>query len=318
MSEISKPTVSIKSICDHWEFKIITGDEDALKKLATVHDVNRPGLELAGFYAHSVPKRIVIIGDKEEAYINTLDEDIQIERFEYLTNPQTPCIILTKGRKCPKVLKEVAERKNFPVFCSESPSYRVMVDLVNYLDEKLAPTTSLHGVLLNVLGTGVLITGESGMGKSEITLELIQKGHILIADDRVDVSRVHRKLIGSAPELLKGMLEIRGIGVIDVEKMFGVSAVLNKTEIKLVISLEKFDPKADYDRVGIENDKYLKILDVDVPMVVLPVKEGRSMGVLVESTVRNYQLKKQGFDSAKEFEHRVLKYIEKQNKEGDK
>ncbi len=306
---------SIREISEHFSWTQITGNDESLNRWVIVPDVNRPGLELAGYFKHSEPKRIVVLGDKEESYINQMEEHIQRERFEFLTDGYTPCIVLTKGRKCPAILKEIAERTNFPVFITQTPSYRALVNLVSYLDEKLAPVDNIHGVLLNVHGTGVMIIGESGMGKSEITLELISKGHILVADDRVDVSRVHNKIMGQPPEILKGMLEIRGIGVIDVEKMFGVSSVLHKEEVQLVISLQKFNENTTYDRVGIEEDKFYNILDIDIPMTILPVKEGRSMGVLVESAVKNYKLKNRGFDSAKEFEQRVLDFIKAQQGE---
>lgn len=305
--------VCIADIQEYFCWQKISGDESSLERWVIVPDVNRPGLELAGFYKYSEPKRIVILGDKEEAYINQMDEEIQRERFEFLTDGYTPCLVLTKNRECPQLLLDIANRKNFPIFKTADPSYRCMVDLVSYLDEQLAPSDSLHGVLLNVHGIGVLITGESGVGKSEITLELIQKGHILVADDRVDVSRVHNKIVGRSPDILHGMLEIRGIGIIDVVKMFGVSSVLSKEEVKLVISLQKFDSNTVFDRVGIEDQKYMDILGTDVPVTVLPVREGRSMGVLVESAVRNYLLKMQGFDSAKEFEKRVFEFIQSQN-----
>jgi len=168
--------------------------------------------------------------------------------------------------------------------------------------------------LMNVYGKGVLIVGESGMGKSEIALELIRRGHLLVADDRVDVARVHNHIIGKAPELLGGMLEIRGIGIIDVAKMFGGSSLLEKTDIHLVIHLEKFIKGKEYKRVGNEEELFYPILDLNIPEVVLPVKEGRNMGVLIEAVVTNFRLKEKGFNSSKEFEQKVYEHIEKQNK----
>ena len=167
---------------------------------------------------------------------------------------------------------------------------------------------------MDIYGKGILITGASGSGKSEIALELIKRGHVLIADDRVDVSRIHNSIVGHSPELLVGMLEIRGIGIIDVAKMFGASALLSKDNIDMVIHLEKFDPTADYARIGNEDDLFTTILGVDIPTLVLPVKEGRSMAVLVESAVTNFRLREGGFNSAKEFEKRVYDYILEENK----
>lgn len=309
--------VTISQIHDYFKYEQICGDQESLKRWVIVPDVNRPGLELAGFYKHTEPKRIVIIGEKEQAYIKTLTIETQKERFEHITDPYTPCIIITKNKECPEILMNIAKERNFPIFRTEMPTYRCMVDLISFLDAKLAPNDSLHGVLINVYGIGVLLTGESGMGKSEIALELIKKGHILVADDRVDVSRIHNSIVGRAPELLQGMLEIRGIGIIDVAKMFGASAVLERNEVDLVIYLQKYDSKIEFDRVGIEDEKFMNILDVDVPKIELPVKEGRSMGVLVESAVTNFRLKQIGFNSAKEFEKRVLEFIKKQSKEDE-
>ncbi|SJZ69421.1 Hpr(Ser) kinase/phosphatase [Anaerorhabdus furcosa] len=305
--------VMIRELVDYFKFEQVTGNEESLNRWVIVPDLNRPGLELAGFFKENETRRIVIIGDKELAYIETLDKATQYERFKIITDAYTPMIVFSRNREVPLALIEVADEMNFPIFKSDLPSYRLMVDLVSFLDERLAPSDSLHGVLISVFGKGVLITGESGMGKSEIALELIRRGHVLVADDRVDVSKVHNNLIGHSPELLQGMLEIRGIGIIDVAKMFGASSLLAKDNIDVVIKLEKYDDKMDYARVGIEEDKYTNILDINIPTIILPVKEGRSMAVLVESAVTNFQLKEGGFNSAKEFEERVLRYIEQQN-----
>lgn len=305
--------VKIRDIKDYFDYTQITGDDSSLERWVIVPDVNRPGLELAGYYKYTEPRRVVIIGEKERAYIDTLPEEIQHERFDKITDGYTPCIIIAHEQRCPEILKEIASYRNFPIFETPLPTYRVMTDLITFLDAKMAPTDTVHGVLVNVYGKGVLIMGESGMGKSEIALELIRKGHILVADDRVDIARVHNSLIGRAPELLEGMLEIRGIGIIDVAKMFGGSSLLSEDEIDLVIKLEKFDDHSEYARVGNEEQMFMPILETNVPMIVLPVKEGRSMSVLVESAVTNFQLKERGFDSAKEFEQRVYAFIEKQN-----
>lgn len=305
--------VMIKDIADFFGFEQITGDNQALNRWVVVPDVNRPGLELAGFYEHTEPRRIVVIGDKEQAFIATLDSDVQRDRFQMITDAYTPMIVLSRDRECPPVLKEVAQEANFPIFRSNLPTYRVMVDIITFLDEHLAPCDTLHGELLDVYGKGILITGESGLGKSEIVLELIKKGHVLIADDRVDVCRVHNSIVGHSPELLYGMLEIRGIGIIDVAKMFGASALMSKGNIDLVIHLEKFDQNREYCRVGNEEDIYTDILGMDIPTIVLPVKEGRSMSTLVESAVTNFRLKESGFNSAKEFERRVYENIARQN-----
>ena len=307
--------VKVRTLVENFDFIQITGDDASLERPIVIADNNRPGLELAGYFENSQQKRLVILGDKEIAYIATMSVQKQRKSFDFITNEQTPAIIVTKGHKCPDVLKRYAKRKNFPIFLSSSPTYRLIVDIVAFLDEQLATSMCIHGGLLSIYGKGVLIRGESGMGKSEIALELIKRGHLLVADDRVDCYRIHNKIVGKAPELLREMLEIRGIGVINVSRMFGVSSVLPKAEINFQVNLEPWKADQDYDRVGIEEKKHENILGIDIPKIVVPVREGRSMAVIIESAVTNYMLSVMGMDSAKEFEQRVLDYIEKNKNE---
>ncbi len=306
--------VSIRELINYFHYRQITGNDESLNRWIVVPDVNRPGMELCGYKKLTEPRRLVIIGSKEMDYILEMSEEDQRERFLLFTDALTPMILITHGFECPPILKEVAESQNFPIFSSTNETYRDMVDIISFLDEKLAPSDNLHGVLMSVYGLGVLIMGASGMGKSEIALELIKRGHVLIADDRVDVSRVHRNIVGRPPFLLEGMLEIRGIGIIDVSKMYGASSILKKFNIDLIIKLEKFDDNAEYTRVGNEDTLYTNILGVDIPSFIIPVREGRSMGVIVESAVANFRLTEQGYNSAKEFENRVYQYIQSQNK----
>ena len=307
--------VKVRTLVENFDFIQITGDDASLERPIVIADTNRPGLELAGYFENSQQKRLVILGDKEIAYIATMSVHKQRKSFDFITNEQTPAIIVTKGHKCPDVLKRYAKRKNFPIFLSSSPTYRLIVDIVAFLDEQLATSMCIHGGLLSIYGKGVLIRGESGMGKSEIALELIKRGHLLVADDRVDCYRIHNKIVGKAPELLRETLEIRGIGVINVSRMFGVSSVLPKAEINFQVNLEPWKADQDYDRVGIEEKKHENILGIDIPKIVVPVREGRSMAVIIESAVTNYMLSVMGMDSAKEFEQRVLDYIEKNKNE---
>ena len=245
-----------------------------------------------------------------------MSNEVEYSSFDFLTQKETPCIIITRDLACPAKLKEIAERKNFPVLLCKDKTSRAMVEVVTYLDGELAPMKTMHGVFLQIYGKGVLLTGESGMGKSEIALELIKKGHLLVADDRVDCAVIHKQIIGQAPEILKQMLEIRGVGIINVSKMFGVASVLDKARVDLNIHIEPWEPDKQYDRLGIEEKKYTDILGVQIPKLVIPVKEGRSMGVIIESAVTNYLLSSVGQDSAKEFEQRVLSLIER-NKYGE-
>ena len=305
--------LKVKDLVNYFDFEIIEGSEQSLERPIVIADTNRPGLELAGFFDFSQSKRVVILGDKEIAYIETMDERSQRISFDFITNEVTPAIIISKSHMCPPILKEIAKEKDFPLLRSMSETYRLIIDVVTFLDEKLAPAASRHGGLLSIYGKGGMISGESGMGKSEIALELIKRGHLLVADDRVDCSRIHNKIVGRAPTILREMLEIRGIGIINVSRMFGASSVLDKVEVSLVVQLEQWHPDNDYDRVGIEDKKFETILGVDIPKIILPVKEGRSMAVIIESAVTNFTLSEMGMDSAKEFEQRVLDFIAKNN-----
>lgn len=302
--------ISVRELIDVFEFEQLTGNDESLNRMITLADTNRPGLELAGFFEHSQKKRLVILGDKEISYIETMSDAKQKKSFDFITSEETPALIITKNHTCPARLEKCAKKKNFPIFRTSSPTTRFIVDMVAFLDEKLASSESIHGGLLSIHGKGVLIRGESGMGKSEVALELIKRGHILVADDRVDCYRIHNKIVGRAPEILKDMLEIRGIGIINVAKMFGISSVMPKTEIDFQVTLEAWDKEKDYDRLGTEEAKYESILGVDIPKIVVPVREGRSMAVIIESAVTNFMLKEMGMDSAKEFEERVMQFIE--------
>lgn len=304
-------SVKLRVLVKEFQFIQLCGNDQSLERNITIADTNRPGLELAGFFQNSQLKRLIILGDKEISYIQTMSAKKQRESFDFLTSEVTPAIIITKNHECPLILKEVASQKNFPIFSSSSPTYRLIVDVVTFLDEQLAPNTNLHGGLLSIFGKGVLIRGVSGLGKSEIALELIKRGHILISDDRVDCYRIHNSIIGKAPELLRDMLELRGVGVINVARMFGVSSVAEKIKIDFQVTLEQWDRNRDYDRVGIEERKYEDILGIKIPKIVVPIREGRSMAVIIETAVTNFMLSEMGLNSAREFEQRVLDYIKR-------
>ncbi|HZJ87219.1 MAG TPA: HPr(Ser) kinase/phosphatase [Erysipelothrix sp.] len=308
---MDRKQIDVRRVKNHFNFEQIAGDENSLNRKVEVPNISRPGLELAGFSDHVEKKRILLIGNKEAAYINTIEDEAYLEeRFAFLFTDVTPmCLVTDNNTPHPSLIK-VAKKQNFPLFTTELRTSEVMVDIITYLDEKLAPTTNIHGVLMNVFGKGVLIIGESGMGKSEVALELILKGHSLIADDRVDVSRVKETIIGTAPDLIKGMLEIRGIGIIDVTRMFGVRAYLEQETVDLVIEFEKWDNNKEYLRAGIEEVLHYETLGIKIPRFVFPVKEGRNLAVLVESGVRDFMLKQRGINSAKLFDERIMEHIQ--------
>lgn len=307
--------VNVGDLKELFKLNQVTGDDESLKREILVPDVNRAGLELVGYYKHTDLKRVILFGDKEMSYIGTLNEEFQKLNFDFLTSEMTPTIILSKNHKVPKILKDIADDKNFPVFTTDLDTVRIMVEIITFLDAAFAPTSSLHGTLMNVYGKGVLIMGDSGMGKSELALELIKRGHVLVADDRVITSRIHNQIIGNAPELLKGVLEVRGIGIINVMQMFGASAILDGIEVDVVINLEHWDKDRDYDRFGDIDLQFTNILGIDIPQLIFPVKVGRNMAVLVETAVTNFTLKQRGFNSAKDFDQKVINFLKRKSKE---
>lgn len=309
------PKVCVKNLAERFMWEIVTGDAKSLTRPILLPDTNRPGLELAGYFPDSQTQRLVVLGDKEMGYIEEeMDEISQRRSFEFLTSENTPCIVIAHNHECPSVLTEIAQRKNFPIFRSRHKTSAVIVAVTNYLDECLAESKILHGELMRIHGVGVMITGKSGMGKSEIALELIGRGHQLVADDRIDCYAMHNMLIGKTAPMLEGFMELRGVGIINVSRMFGVGAYAYKTEIELQIDLEPFDNDYDYDRVGIEEKEYTEILGVKIMKIRIPVSMGRPMSTIIETAVINFLLLKNGLDSAKEFEERVLSQIA-QNKE---
>jgi len=267
--------VGIRDIVSFFQLEQLTGDDSSLNRWTVIQDLNRPGFELAGVFKSTEP----------------------------------PCIIITSGNEIPPILREVAIHNNFPVLRTNLETYRLTADLITFLDEKLAPIDTMSGVLMSVYGLGVMILGESGMGKSETALDLIRDGQVLISDDRVDVQHIQNSIFGHAPVITKGLLEIRGIGVINVEKMFGASAVADRAEVKLVIRMVPFERDAEYNRIGDETQRYTKILGVLVPTIVIPVSAGRNTFILVESAVRNFRLQEAGYSGAAEINERFSPMI---------
>ena len=300
--------VYVRAIKEKFTLEQITGDDSSLNRWVIAPDVNRPGLELSGYLESNDLKRVVVIGTKEYEYMIKLDDYTQKQRFEIITDSYTPCIVLSEGCKNLPVLEELCKYKNFPLFRYEGKTYQLIVDLVNFLSEELAPTDNLYGVMMNIFGKGVMVTGKSGIGKSELALDLISRGHMLVADDRVDVARVHNDILCQAPRLLKKMLEIRGLGIVDVTKLFGANVYLNKCNLDFIIKLVKLDETVNKDRLNPVNET-IEVLGLEVPMLTIPVTEGKSLSVIIESAVTTHILKKQGYDSNEVFKENFRKEI---------
>ncbi len=309
MADLNKK-VEVRKIKEFFDLKQVCGDDASLDRWTIAPDINRPGLELAGFKDQFELKRVVIIGAKEQSYLKTLDYQTQLDRFDFLTDAYTPCIIITNNCKAPDALMEIGSKKNFPIFEFPGKTYELSSDLISYLSNNLAESDVVSGGLMSIYGTGVLITGESGIGKSELELDLIKRGHIFVADDLVEISRVNKTIYGRAPENLRRMLEIRGIGVVDVNIMFGGHCFLEKCHVNFVINMVNRDQylRLNPDRLN-PNEKTINLLGVEKPLLEIPVTEGKLMSTIIEAAVTNYIMKKQGVDTNEDFKNSIFKEI---------
>ncbi len=305
----------VRDVYNYFGYRQISGDDSSLDRCIAEADVIRPGLELTGHFDYS-PGRIVVLGTKELRYIEAhMPAELQKKAFDFLTRDEIPMILISKDQVCPQILLDIAREKNFPIFTSYAHTNSLIVELLNYLEDLFADIESIHGVLMQVYGRGVLITGESGIGKSEIALELVKKGHILVADDRVDVFRAHNRIFGEAPELLRNMLELRGVDVINVVDMFGVMAATDRSSIECVVELKRWTQDNDFDRLGLNNSDTMTIFGIDLPKMVIPVREGRSIAAIIEATVTNIILRQKGINSSEVFDRKVIALIKKNEEE---
>ena len=268
-------------------------------------DVNRPGLQLAGHFDYFAQERPQVIGKAEMAYLDSMDSEKRTERLRAFFSYDIPCVIMCRGLQPHPEMLALAREHDVPVYQTDLVTTRFSVNAIIYMRQELAPRATLHGVLMDVYGVGVLITGESGVGKSEAALELVKRGHQLVADDVVDICRITpSRLIGESPETVRHFMEIRGIGIIDIKAMYGISAVLTSKTIDLVIHLENWKEKKAYDRLGLAED-FTTIMDVRIPQVVLPVRPGRNVAVVIEVAARNHSLKQMGYSAAQELDRRL-------------
>lgn len=302
-------------INDNSNLRVLQGQEYVSGKKITVSDVYRPGLELSGYFDFYPADRVQLLGRTEISYAARLDHDLRRKVFEKICQKETPCLLVSRNLPVPVELKEAAEAAGTPILISNDATTYLMSMITQYLAVKLAERSSVHGVLVEVFGMGVLLTGESAVGKSETALALVQHGHRLIADDRVDVyQRDHETVVGEAPRILKHLMEIRGIGIIDVLKLFGIGAIKDETEISLVINLINWDSKANYDRLGFQENTRI-ICGIAVPQITIPVKVGRNMENIVEVAVMNFRAKAMGFDAAKTFDENLTSLIAENSEE---
>ena len=268
-------------------------------------DLNRPGMQFTGFYEHFAWERPQVIGLVEMSYLQSLTHEALCGICDRYFSYNIPCIVCCRGLKPPKEILEAAQAHDVPIYITQATTTAFTFSVINYLNRCLAPHTMQHGVLVDVYGVGVLITGESGVGKSETALELVKRGHQLVADDVVDICRItENRLTGECPDMVRHLMEIRGIGIIDVRAMFGIGAVATSKSIDLVIHLEHWVQGKQYDRLGLQ-EEYVTILGVKVPRLLTPVRPGRNLAIVIEVSARNFSLRRLGYSAAHELDRRL-------------
>lgn len=297
----------LKDIVDCFALEVLNTDA-LLDSPVEVSDVNRPGLVLAGYLQYFDNKRIQLIGTTEYSFLQSLERQLADERWEKFISLPFPCLIITRNIELPKEWLKMADQRHLPIFRTPLPTTRFIAQLTDYLEQKLAPSVTIHAVLVDVHGIGTLIIGESGIGKSESALELIRRGHRLVADDAVDVIRSGEDiLIGSAPDILRHVMEVRGLGILNIKALFGIGAIRPRQKIQLVIRLEEWQQGQYYDRLGINEEQH-EILGVGLPCKTIPVRPGRNLSNIIEVAAMNYRLKNLGYDAAEQFIEKQRKY----------
>ena len=303
--------VTIAELIEKMKLKNMTPEIDVEKAVLTHPDVNRPALQLAGFFDHFDKDRVQIIGFVEQEYLRQMDPERKKEMYDRLLAEHIPCLIFSRGFVPEEELLAMCNYYDVPCMVSDQSTSALMAEVIRWLNVKLAPCISIHGVLVDVFGEGVLIMGESGIGKSEAALELIKRGHRLVTDDAVEIRKVSDDtLVGSAPDITKHFIELRGIGIVDVKTLFGVSSVKDTQTIDLVIRLEDWDKEKEYDRLGLE-EEYTEYLGNKIVCHNIPIRPGRNLAIICESAAINHRQKKMGYNAAQELYRRVQESLTK-------
>lgn len=305
--------VPLKTMVNDFSIEVVFAASDFDQIQLTVEDISRPGLQIAGYMDHFEPMRLQVIGNVEASYLQKLTEQERAVTLDRLMSYKFPALLIARNIPIDPQCLKMAQKHNVTVLRTAEATSTIISSIIAYLRAKLAPKITRHGVLMEVYGEGVLLIGESGIGKSEAAVELLKRGHRLIADDAVEIRKIaENSLVGSAPDLIKNYIELRGIGIINVAKLFGVGAVKAENEINLVVNIVSWDPQQAYDRLGLE-DQHIELLGVEMPMITIPIKPGRNLAVILEVAAMNNRQKKMGYNAALEFTEQMDRHFRQEN-----
>ena len=310
-------SVKMEKVVEKFKLENLTPDIDIKSIKITMPDVNRPALQMAGYFEHFDSSRLQVIGFVDYTYMEGISEEQKRVVYDKLMSYDIPCVVFCRELQPDPIFLEIAHKYNRPVFSTKKNTSVFMAEAIRWLNVKLAPCISVHGVLVDVYGEGVLITGESGIGKSEAALELVKRGHRLVTDDAVEIRKVSDEtLVGSAPDVTKHLIELRGIGIVDVKALFGAASVKDTQSIDMVIRLEDWDKDKEYDRLGLE-EEYTEYLGNKVVCYTLPIRPGRNLAVICETAAVNHRQKKMGYNAAQELYTRVQNSLARRREEDE-
>ena len=301
--------ISLAKIIKEFQLEVLHLPRTAEEIFISNTEVNRPGLALAGFFGYFESSRIEVLGKAEHNYLAQCSDEERVEKIRAFVDHEPACVIVTTGLDIVPEAIDEAMKRGVPVLRSKEKTSPLMAALIAFLNTNLAPRITRHGVLVEVYGEGILILGDSGVGKSETAIELVKRGHRLIADDAVEIKRVSAKtLVGSAPEIIRHYVELRGIGIVDVKRLFGMGAVKDTERIDLIINLEQWVQGKMYDRLGLDDEK-MDILGIEIPSITVPVKPGRNLAIILEIAAMNNRQKRMGYNTAEEFNKRLMEQM---------
>ena len=298
-------TVPLSAVIKEAGLEIVYMPESTEERLVSSPDVNRPGLALSGYLDYFDSDRIQVLGKNEHAFLENLPYDLRQSHVDELAATNPPAIIVTRSLPIPAELREACEKHEVPLLQSKDSTSELMAALISYLNVQLAPRITRHGVLVEVYGEGVLLLGDSGIGKSETAIELIKRGHRLIADDAVEIRRVSAKtLVGSSPDNIRHFVELRGIGIVNVRRMYGIGSVKNTEKINMAIQMEPWEQGKNYDRMGLEGET-INLLGIEIPSITIPLSPGRNLAIIIEGAAMVNRQKKMGYNAAQELLHKL-------------